>query len=107
MPHGAEAGARAGAGVLDALAIDRVEALLHGLAQPLHADPGHLAEQGLAVGEVAVRRVVRDPGAPRHLAQDQALGPLRAGQLDALLEQGGPEVAVVVGGGHDVIVGEC
>ena len=70
------------------------------------AAAGHLGEQLVPVGEVAVGRVVRDPGLPGDLTQHDALGPARLREADRRLDEGGAQVAVVVGA-HAVILTEC
>ena len=75
---------------------DTVEPSLHRLLELVGGDAGDLAEQLVAVGEVPVRRVVRDARTPRDLAQHDPVRARRTGQLGAGLDEGGAEVAVVV-----------
>ena len=56
-----------------------------------------LAEERVAVREVAVGRIGRDAGATSRLTQDDLVGAALAGEVGAGLEQGAAQVTVVVG----------
>lgn len=77
---------------------DGGQAFAHRLGQPLLTDRGHLREEPLAVGEVAVCRVVRHARKARDLAEDYTVRPLGAGQLGRGLDERRTEVAVVMRG---------
>jgi hypothetical protein len=77
--------------------VELVESVPHVLLQLVGRHGRDLAEQLVAVGEVAVRRVVRHPRAPSHLPEHHPVGPGRARQLHTGGDQLGAEVAVVVG----------
>ena len=76
----------------------RVQLALHRLAQPAHRHEGDLGQQVVAVGEVPVRRVVRDAGTPGDLAQHDAVRARRCGPARRRSRSARPQVAVVVGG---------
>ena len=56
-------------------------------------------EQSLAAREVPVGRARRDADPPGRLAEDDAVGAVAGGELGRRIDQGVPEVAVVVGPG--------
>ena len=82
--------------------VDLGDPALHGGDQALHRALGDGGQQRVAVGEVAVGGVVGDPDLARHRAQHHAGRSVLAGQTDAGVDEGGPQVAVVVrrAGGH-------
>jgi hypothetical protein len=59
----------------------------HGVGEGVRRALGHGAEQRLAAGVVAVRRVVADPRAPLHLAQGDGARATATGEVGRVLEQ--------------------
>lgn len=79
------------------LLADRGHLGRHRAGQLAHGDLCHLGEQLLPVGEVSIGGVVGDAGLTCDLAQDHTLGAARLRQGDGRLDEGGPQIAVVVG----------
>ena len=66
--------------------------------QALEAQRRHRGQQARGIAEVMRRRRRRDTGATRHLAQREAVGPALDQQRLGGRDEGGTQVAMVVGG---------
>ena len=66
------------------------------LLEALEAAPRHVGHQGVAVAEMAVGRRRADAGVARGLGEGETCGPFLADQVEGGLDQGLPQVAVMV-----------
>jgi hypothetical protein len=74
----------------------RLQRRAHGRGQATQGVIGHSGKQFVTVGVVPVGGAVADAGHALHIAQHNGVGSAGPGQLDRVVEQGLPQVAVVI-----------